>query len=285
MSIRRSAHLCSVVLCRSSNSATAPGLRSSLRRHSARQKGVGNPFGHQGLNLDPEIGSYQNRARQYAPALKRFVQRDPLVMRSHAGSGYQDGISLYCYGPGAPLWSRDPYGACQIRWRRHELWPLPPKYHIGIDVDSDDDGAPDGTIDYGWEGADEGERRTCCDDNTSQESPPDEWPEPKGPVGEPREYPDGEDNWTPVADCVCTCLSNPTSNYGLYCLLGVPFPLNCSNSSGALHAEVRRCNQCTGGEPGQDPPWIPDWINDEEEPGWDNVPDGTERTCEDIWGR
>jgi len=38
----------------------------------------GNVFAHQGLVLDPELASYQNRARQYAPKAKRFVQRDPL---------------------------------------------------------------------------------------------------------------------------------------------------------------------------------------------------------------
>jgi hypothetical protein len=39
----------------------------------------GNPFGHQGLVLDAEIGSYQNRARQFAPARKRFMQMDALT--------------------------------------------------------------------------------------------------------------------------------------------------------------------------------------------------------------
>jgi RHS repeat-associated protein len=39
---------------------------------------VKQPFAHQGLLFEPEIGSYQNRARQYAPGLKRFAQRDPL---------------------------------------------------------------------------------------------------------------------------------------------------------------------------------------------------------------
>jgi RHS repeat-associated protein len=46
--------------------------------HSRR----GNPFRHQGLALDAELASYQNRARQYAPKAKRFMQRDPLLGES-----------------------------------------------------------------------------------------------------------------------------------------------------------------------------------------------------------
>jgi RHS repeat-associated protein len=40
------------------------------------QRGIA--FGHQGLVFDAELASLQNRARQYAPAGKRFMQRDPL---------------------------------------------------------------------------------------------------------------------------------------------------------------------------------------------------------------
>jgi hypothetical protein len=47
--------------------------------HSRR----GNLFAHQGLPLDAELASYQNRARQYAPpAARRFMQRDPPISRS-----------------------------------------------------------------------------------------------------------------------------------------------------------------------------------------------------------
>ena len=45
------------------------------------------PFAHQGLYYDPELGSYQNRHRQYDPKLRRFMQRDPV--------GYVDGLNLY----------------------------------------------------------------------------------------------------------------------------------------------------------------------------------------------
>ncbi len=256
------------------------GDTALTRVPSSPRSRLGNPFAHQGLPLDAEIASYQNRARQYNPGLKRFMQRDPLAMRNRAGSGYQDGMNLSVYQSSLPIRLLDPYGACRIRWRRHKLWPFPPKYHVGIDIDCDGNGERDGTLDYGWGGADGGGKLTCCDDNKSQSKPPDEW---NGPLGNPPpDYPDG-DGWTDVSDCEGRCLKAPKSNYGLYCLLGIPFPFNCSNSSGALHAEVRRCHrQCGGG--GQDPPWIPDWINDGDEPGWDNVPDGSEPKCKDIWG-
>ncbi len=48
---------------------------------------MGNSFGHQGLAFDVEIGSYQNRHRQYAPKMKRFMQRQVLY-----------GIPLYIRG-------------------------------------------------------------------------------------------------------------------------------------------------------------------------------------------
>jgi hypothetical protein len=42
----------------------------------------GNLFAHQGLPLDAELASYQNRARQYAPAARRFMGMDPLIRRN-----------------------------------------------------------------------------------------------------------------------------------------------------------------------------------------------------------
>jgi RHS repeat-associated protein len=61
--------------------------------HPARRSSLlGQPFAHQGLLLDSEIASYQNRARQYGPGLRRFVQRDPLAERSLGfGFGYAAG--------------------------------------------------------------------------------------------------------------------------------------------------------------------------------------------------
>ena len=39
------------------------------------------PFGHQGLYFDAEIGTYQNRHRQYDAPKRRFTQRDPLELQ------------------------------------------------------------------------------------------------------------------------------------------------------------------------------------------------------------
>ncbi|MCB9867643.1 MAG: hypothetical protein H6816_13540 [Phycisphaerales bacterium] len=66
--------------------------------HSRR----GNLFAHQGLVLDPEIGSYQNRARQYAPGAKRFMQRDRLFDRRL--------VNFYSYVLARPTRYRDPSG-------------------------------------------------------------------------------------------------------------------------------------------------------------------------------
>jgi len=75
--------------------------------HSRRR----NLFAHQGLVLDPEIGSYQNRARQYAPRAKRFMQRDPTALDEMSGRGYQDGPCLYAYMRSRPVVLRDPFGS------------------------------------------------------------------------------------------------------------------------------------------------------------------------------
>ena len=78
---------------------------------------LGNPFAHQGLVLDPEIHSYQNRARQYNPQLKRFMQRDPLAAEPAGGAGYQDGLSAYQYLKGNSNTATDPSGntTCSVQ--------------------------------------------------------------------------------------------------------------------------------------------------------------------------
>jgi RHS repeat-associated protein len=63
---------------------------------------VGNPFFHQGLPLDQEKGSYQNRRRDYLPNLGRFGRRDP--------TGYRDGRSQYTYVGCNPMHRVDPTG-------------------------------------------------------------------------------------------------------------------------------------------------------------------------------
>jgi RHS repeat-associated protein len=79
-----------------------PAASSNSRR--------GNLFAHQGLPLDAELASYQNRARQYAPAARRFMQRDPLITISRARSGYEDGLSLSEYVRSRPTIATDPTG-------------------------------------------------------------------------------------------------------------------------------------------------------------------------------
>jgi RHS repeat-associated protein len=56
-------------------------LPGGTAQHPGRlASGVDQPFGHQGLLFEPEIGSYQNRARQYDPNKRRFMQRDPWTL-------------------------------------------------------------------------------------------------------------------------------------------------------------------------------------------------------------
>ncbi len=77
---------------------------------SSPRSRLGNPFAHQGLPLDAEIASYQNRARQYNPGLKRFMQRDPLATQPRAGRGYQDGMNLFLRARANPWRTFDPSG-------------------------------------------------------------------------------------------------------------------------------------------------------------------------------
>jgi len=63
--------------------STDAGLFDALPQGTARHPGrlatgVNQPFAHQGLLLDAELMTYQNRARQYDPAQRRFLQRDGL---------------------------------------------------------------------------------------------------------------------------------------------------------------------------------------------------------------
>ena len=63
---------------------------------------VSQPFAHQGLLFEPEIGSYQNRARLYDPAKRRFMQRDPYQTR--------EAINQYAALRSNPLKFYDPDG-------------------------------------------------------------------------------------------------------------------------------------------------------------------------------
>jgi RHS repeat-associated protein len=63
-------------------------------------------YAHQGLLLDEETNSYQNRHRQYLPEKKRFAQRDPIALLSagfRANQDYADGLSLHSYLSSNPI--------------------------------------------------------------------------------------------------------------------------------------------------------------------------------------
>ncbi|MBE7456506.1 MAG: RHS repeat-associated core domain-containing protein [Planctomycetia bacterium] len=100
----------------------------------------GNPFLFTGRRLDAETGLYFYRFRTYHPALKQFIQRDPL--------GYVDSASLYQYVGGRPTAAGDPLGLSRDvppDWPP----PIPGKPwpgKIGDDV-SNDPSADDGTND------------------------------------------------------------------------------------------------------------------------------------------
>jgi RHS repeat-associated protein len=86
-------------------------LPSGIRRQPGRQSsGLSQPFGHQGLVYDAEIGSYQNRARQYHPALRKYIQRDVLDIGLDNTAAYRDGMNSYCIAGGNTLTGLDPTG-------------------------------------------------------------------------------------------------------------------------------------------------------------------------------
>jgi RHS repeat-associated protein len=103
-------------------------LTTGISRHPGRiSTGVEQPFGHQGLMYDAEITSYQNRHRQLASVLRRFLQRDPI--------GYVDGMSLYAYCGGNPIIGVDSLGLLVLVpvWYSYKITnllgipdPLPP---------------------------------------------------------------------------------------------------------------------------------------------------------------
>jgi len=120
-------------------------------REGLTASAVDQPFAHQGLLFEPEIGSYQNRARQYEPGLRRFAQRsdkallDPYTAAITAsantrsrdanghnlatphpeGAGFAGGFQIgFTNDAGTEDWCGPPY-ACNTRygpWRVGTCW-------------------------------------------------------------------------------------------------------------------------------------------------------------------
>jgi RHS repeat-associated protein len=93
--------------------ATLTSDTELTRIPAATESKLGNALGHQGLVFDAELTSYQNRARQYAPAARRFMQRDSYMLRIYsdrAAPGYIDGMNLYNYTRESPFGRLDPSG-------------------------------------------------------------------------------------------------------------------------------------------------------------------------------
>ncbi len=114
----------------------------TYRRPGRSTSALGHTRFHQGLILDPEIGSFNNRARQYAPALKRFIQRDPLPEKQLLG--------LVATGGRAPaqsrnLWANDELTTrmdlttiatllnLDLRWQIEWVKRLPPVHSWELD--------------------------------------------------------------------------------------------------------------------------------------------------------
>ncbi len=72
------------------------------RDTNATGPGFGVRYGWTGREYDAETGWYYFRARYFDPAVRRFVQEDPI--------GYRAGANVYAYGEGGPLEGRDPSG-------------------------------------------------------------------------------------------------------------------------------------------------------------------------------
>jgi len=86
-------------------------LSSGIARHPGRTAtGVSQPFAHQGLLFEAEIGSYQNRAREYEPTMRVFFERDPLYERPRPRILTNECMHLYLVLRANPQRYRDPKG-------------------------------------------------------------------------------------------------------------------------------------------------------------------------------
>jgi len=83
----------------SADASKFDALDQGISQHPGRRAtGVDQPFGHQGLLYDAELVSYQNRLRQYDPAQRRLVQRDPAGLQTytsgHIGNQFEHVLRL-----------------------------------------------------------------------------------------------------------------------------------------------------------------------------------------------
>jgi RHS repeat-associated protein len=86
-------------------------LTQGAMRHPGRPAtNVSQPFAHQGLLFEPELAQYQNRARQYDPGKRRFVQEDPLFLSPSRHESHRPDPNLYEYIRSTPLVKIDPFG-------------------------------------------------------------------------------------------------------------------------------------------------------------------------------
>lgn len=234
-----------------------------------------NRKGYAGYELDWAVGSlYHVRHRVLHTTLGRWITRDPL--------GYVDGMNLFALVTSKALTHVDPYGtmsaqtgswgpsACKFRWRRFNVWSIPPRYHLGVDIEYPD--LHTESVDYGyftdspW---------LCCAGNKRY---------PLGPDGK-RTAPGGVPGWHPsqatqlddvqvspveeVASPVfCDCMRNDlTEQYSKCCeysLFGWPG----HNSNGAIRVAVQKCEQRTGITITRQKGFRGNWLF----PGWNNVP-------------
>jgi RHS repeat-associated protein len=99
-------------------------LDEGYMAHPGRRfSSVDQPFAHQGLLFDAEVGTYQNRARQYDPETRRFMQRDLVALPGDPGGQYRDGSSLYLYERAVPTGAVDPSGLLFFGCNPWPAWP------------------------------------------------------------------------------------------------------------------------------------------------------------------
>ncbi|HEX6904369.1 MAG TPA: Ig-like domain-containing protein [Thermoanaerobaculia bacterium] len=96
-------------------SATATGIAVAFVAPDPREttaSTIGNLFGFQGLQIDPETGLMYVRNRYYDPEMGRFISTDPL--------GYVDGPNTYGFAINDPVNGSDPLGLTDMLKRAEQ---------------------------------------------------------------------------------------------------------------------------------------------------------------------